>query len=219
MLPSKDKLNICFAHAAYRMADRFAARDTGIAHFQVWTPDEFAARLAEADVVVVSMMWRNDLVPQAKQLKFIQSISAGIDQYDREAAARARHPPGQRRRRQCQRRRRARHGADPGPEAADPHRPRQPGRQALARHDLRHRRARGRARRQDPADRRPWGASARGWRSSPRPSTCAWSATRRDPSRGARARTPSTATIGWPSCCPPPTSWRSPARSRPRPPT
>ena len=30
------------------------------------------------------MMWKNELVTQAKRLKFIQSISAGIDQYDQE---------------------------------------------------------------------------------------------------------------------------------------
>src|SRR5256714_4158517 len=82
MLPSKAKLNICFAHGAYQMAARFAARGTGIAHFQAWKPDEYAGRVAEADVVVASMMWRNDLVPLAKRLKFVQSISAGIDQYD-----------------------------------------------------------------------------------------------------------------------------------------
>jgi len=84
MLPAKDRLNICFAHPAYRMAERFAARNTGIAHFQVHKPEEFAARVPEAHVVVVSMMWKNDLVPAAKRLKFIQSISAGIDQYDRD---------------------------------------------------------------------------------------------------------------------------------------
>ena len=84
LLPAKDQLKICFAHPAYRMADRFAARGTGIAHVQVETPQAFAAALPEADVVVVSMMWKNDLVPQAKRLKFVQSISAGIDQYDRE---------------------------------------------------------------------------------------------------------------------------------------
>ena len=54
MLAGKGELNICFVHSAYRMAERFAARDTGIAHFQVRTPEEFAARLSEA-VVVVSM--------------------------------------------------------------------------------------------------------------------------------------------------------------------
>ena len=33
--PSKNELTICFAHVAYRMAERFAARNTGIRHFQV----------------------------------------------------------------------------------------------------------------------------------------------------------------------------------------
>ena len=84
MLPAKDKLNICFAHGAYQMAARFAARGTGIAHFQAWKPEEMAARVPEADVVVVSMMWKNEMAAAAKRLKFIQSISAGIDQYDRD---------------------------------------------------------------------------------------------------------------------------------------
>ena len=84
MLPAKDKLTICFAHPAYQMAARFAARGTGIAHFQVTKPEDYAARVPEADVVVCSMMWRNDLVPKAKRLKFVQSISAGIDQYDKD---------------------------------------------------------------------------------------------------------------------------------------
>jgi D-2-hydroxyacid dehydrogenase (NADP+) len=84
MLPSKDKLSICFAHPAYQMAARFAARGTPIAHFQVRNPEDFATRLPDADVVVSSMLWRNDLVPRAKRLRFVQSISAGIDQYDKE---------------------------------------------------------------------------------------------------------------------------------------
>ena len=84
MLPPKESLRICFAHGAYRMAERFAARNTGIAHFQVRTPEELAAQLPGADVLVVSMMWKNTLAPEANRLKFIQSISAGIDQYDRD---------------------------------------------------------------------------------------------------------------------------------------
>jgi phosphoglycerate dehydrogenase-like enzyme len=84
MLAPRDKLTICFAHAAYRMADQFAKRDTGIAHFQVGSLDALKLRLPEAHVVVVSMMWRNELVEIAKNLQFIQSISAGLDQYDRE---------------------------------------------------------------------------------------------------------------------------------------
>ena len=84
MLPPKDSLRICFAHAAYRMADRFAARNTGIAHVEVRTPEALAAQLPQCDVLVVSMLWRNALAPEAKKLKFIQSISAGIDQYDKD---------------------------------------------------------------------------------------------------------------------------------------
>ena len=35
MFPAKDALNICFAHVAYQMQERFAPRETGIANFQV----------------------------------------------------------------------------------------------------------------------------------------------------------------------------------------
>jgi phosphoglycerate dehydrogenase-like enzyme len=66
------------------MADRFAARNTGIAHHQVSDAQAYATAVPDADVVVTSMMWKNDLVPQAKRLKFIQSISAGVDQYDKD---------------------------------------------------------------------------------------------------------------------------------------
>jgi phosphoglycerate dehydrogenase-like enzyme len=83
MLPAKDQLTICFAHGAYRMAERFAARATGIRHVQVFNADQLTRELPAADVLVVSMMWRNQ-VDIARKLKFIQSISAGVDQYDRE---------------------------------------------------------------------------------------------------------------------------------------
>jgi phosphoglycerate dehydrogenase-like enzyme len=66
------------------MAEQFARRDTGIAHFQVRSLDEFRARVPEAHVVVVSMMWRNEFARIASNLQFIQSISAGLDQYDRD---------------------------------------------------------------------------------------------------------------------------------------
>jgi phosphoglycerate dehydrogenase-like enzyme len=88
-LPAKQDLTICFAHVAYRMAERFALRDTGIRHFQVGTVEELEARIGEADVVSVSMLWRNDFIARAPRLAFIQSISAGTDQYSREALAAA----------------------------------------------------------------------------------------------------------------------------------
>jgi phosphoglycerate dehydrogenase-like enzyme len=80
---------ICFGHVAYRMADRFSARNTGLNHFQVWSREEMVARIPEADVVVVSGFWQNTMIPAAARLKFIQSISAGTDQYDRIALAAA----------------------------------------------------------------------------------------------------------------------------------
>lgn len=85
MLPPKDRLTVCFAHVAYQMQARFEARGTGIHCFQVRSREELAARIAEADVVSVSMMWTNEMIARAPRLRFIQSISAGIDQYDHAA--------------------------------------------------------------------------------------------------------------------------------------
>lgn len=87
MLPSKDRLTICFAHVAYRMQERFALRNTGIASIEVRTRDELDTRIAEADVLLCSGLWRNDLIPRAPKLRFVQSISAGVDQYDKAAFA------------------------------------------------------------------------------------------------------------------------------------
>lgn len=81
-LPRPGDMTICFAHGVYRMSERFALRDTGIDHFQVRNLDELRARIHEADVVSVSMMWKNDLLALAPKLRFVQSISAGTDQYD-----------------------------------------------------------------------------------------------------------------------------------------
>jgi len=84
MLPPNDQLRICFAHAAYRMAERFGLRNTGIAHVQVSTAEGLARELPLADVLVVSMLWKNELAPSAGRLKFIQSISSGTDWYDKD---------------------------------------------------------------------------------------------------------------------------------------
>ena len=67
MLPAKDALTVCFAHVAYRLGERFAARGTGIGSFEVRTREELAARIGEADVLVISGLWRNDLVDRAPQ--------------------------------------------------------------------------------------------------------------------------------------------------------
>ena len=84
MFPTRDSLTICFAHAAYRMKDRFELRNTGIKCFEVRAYDDLVKRIGEADVVLASGMWKNDLIPHASKLKFIQSISSGLDQYSKE---------------------------------------------------------------------------------------------------------------------------------------
>ncbi len=86
-LPPKEQLTICFAHAAYCMQERFALRGTGLRSFELRTLDDLEARIGEADVLVVSGLWRNELVAHAPRLAFIQSISAGTDQYSRELLA------------------------------------------------------------------------------------------------------------------------------------
>ncbi len=84
MLPSPDKTIICFAHVAYQLEAQFARRNTGIASFEVRSPEELGRRIADADVLVISGLWRDDLVERATKLRFIQAIGAGTDQFGRE---------------------------------------------------------------------------------------------------------------------------------------
>ncbi len=44
-------------------------------------------RIAEADVLVVSGLWRHSLLERAPRLRLIQSIGAGVDQFPRDALA------------------------------------------------------------------------------------------------------------------------------------
>ena len=87
MIPAKDAITICFAHAAYQMKACFDALNTGIASFEVRERELFERRAAEADVIVVSGMWHNGLIPLATRLHFVQSIGSGTDQFDQEALA------------------------------------------------------------------------------------------------------------------------------------
>ena len=88
MLPPKDRLTICFAHVAYQLQERFLARQTGIRSFQVRSarrarsPDRRGRCAAGLRPLAQRVCWT-----QAGRLRFIQSISAGTDQYPRFAAA------------------------------------------------------------------------------------------------------------------------------------
>ncbi|HEX7272593.1 MAG TPA: D-2-hydroxyacid dehydrogenase [Casimicrobiaceae bacterium] len=88
-LPARNELTVCFAHVAYRMGERFALRDTGLDWFEVRSLEDLKARIEAVDVLLCSGLWRNELIPAAPRLVFIQSISAGTDQYSRDALAAA----------------------------------------------------------------------------------------------------------------------------------
>ena len=84
-LPPRSETTIHFAHVAYRLAERFARRETGIGHFQTWTPEDTLTRIGEADVAVLSGFWTNGLLEPAEKLQFIQVCAAGYDQFGLDA--------------------------------------------------------------------------------------------------------------------------------------
>jgi phosphoglycerate dehydrogenase-like enzyme len=84
-LPPRQQQKICFAHAAYALGAAFARRQTGIAFDEVRTRDALRDAATSAHVIVVSGLWSNDLLAAAPGLSLVQSISAGIDQYDQAA--------------------------------------------------------------------------------------------------------------------------------------
>jgi D-2-hydroxyacid dehydrogenase (NADP+) len=83
--PTREELSICFAHVAYLLAETFAKRATGLNHFQVWNRDELNEKIGDAHVLLVSGFWRNELLDRAPNLRFIQSIGAGYDQFPLDA--------------------------------------------------------------------------------------------------------------------------------------
>ncbi|MGH7065584.1 MAG: D-2-hydroxyacid dehydrogenase [Stellaceae bacterium] len=88
MLPPADQLSICFAHVAYRLHERFSTLGTGIASVAVRDPEGLDERVAAADVLVISGLWRDSLLDRAGKLRLIQAIGAGTDQFPKDALAR-----------------------------------------------------------------------------------------------------------------------------------
>ena len=88
-LPPASDLTICFAHAASQLQAELAPRAHAAQRFEVHSLDELKARAPEADVVVASGLWRNELIASCPKLRFVQSVSAGTDQYDKAAFAAA----------------------------------------------------------------------------------------------------------------------------------
>ena len=80
-----DRPALLFAHVAYRFGERYAARGGALPWVEARSLEELEARIVEADVLLVSGLWRDALIAKAPRLRLVQSISAGVDQYGKDA--------------------------------------------------------------------------------------------------------------------------------------
>jgi phosphoglycerate dehydrogenase-like enzyme len=83
--PALSDLTIGFGHSAYRLGDEFARRNTGIRFEEFRSAADFHARIGDFDTVCVSAFWRGAPLENAGKLRFIQSVSAGIDVFGLDA--------------------------------------------------------------------------------------------------------------------------------------
>jgi hypothetical protein len=79
MLPPDDRLAICFAHVAYRLHERFSALATGISSFAVRDGESLMDRIGEADVLVISGLWRNILNPALAERGIRLASARGVN--------------------------------------------------------------------------------------------------------------------------------------------
>ena len=78
---SAGNLTIGVCHPAYRIAAELSARLPGATVFQEASADAVAPRVPELDVLVISGAWRDDLLDHAVNLKWIQAIGVGYNQF------------------------------------------------------------------------------------------------------------------------------------------
>ena len=80
-VPVRERSHHLLRAVAYQLQQRFALRKLPIRSFGVTSHDELDAGIGEADVLVISGLWRK--AARAPKLRFIQSVGAGTDQFDR----------------------------------------------------------------------------------------------------------------------------------------
>ncbi len=85
--PGRDATHVLFAHVAYRLGDELAARGLSLRFTEVRSYDALKQALPSADALVVSGLWRDELIDHGVRLRFIQSIGAGTDQFPRDKLA------------------------------------------------------------------------------------------------------------------------------------
>lgn len=82
LIPPDTSLRLCFAHATFDAKQIFDDLGTGIETLQVRTLADLRACLPDIDVLVTSALWSNDFLPLSARLRYLQSFSAGLNQYD-----------------------------------------------------------------------------------------------------------------------------------------
>lgn len=81
LIPARAQLNLLFAHHAFDFLPQFQALGTGIRATQVKSRDALRAALPQADVLVTSHLWQDDMLPTAGRLVYVQSISSGTERF------------------------------------------------------------------------------------------------------------------------------------------
>lgn len=85
LFPARRDLTILCAHPAYRVADALARRAPDLRVLSATTREAALDLAAQADVLCVSGFWRDEWLARAPKLRFVQSISAGVDQFGKDA--------------------------------------------------------------------------------------------------------------------------------------
>ncbi|PYD75450.1 D-2-hydroxyacid dehydrogenase [Novacetimonas pomaceti] len=70
------------AHSYYDIRRELEKRPSAPPCIQVTTLDDLKKIIADAEILVISMLWKNDLLEIAPRLRLIQSISSGVEQFD-----------------------------------------------------------------------------------------------------------------------------------------
>lgn len=82
--PARDKIGVCFAHSAYHVRNAFLPHGGDIRSWEVREGAALNDAVHDADVLVISGMWSDDLIDRAPKLRYVQSVSAGVDQYSKD---------------------------------------------------------------------------------------------------------------------------------------
>lgn len=81
ILPALEKLRIVMAHPAYQLGAALDRACPGLAWHMARDSAAMLVMAGTADVMVVSGLWRDELLTSAPCLRFVQSISAGVNHF------------------------------------------------------------------------------------------------------------------------------------------